>query len=107
MSGYSDRFVDCASRYGVDYKLLLGLAWKESNYGKAGYAIGSNNAYGYGIHLGMKFKDWGEGTCTVAKGLSENYEHHDIVKTITRYAPPSENNTRVYIDQLSKFIKSI
>lgn len=116
----AESFVNASEQYGVSYKLLLAIAWKESSFGKhtpkypafdkQGKQIGtyeSNNAFGWGIHQSIAFNSWNDGIFTVAKGLAQNYDHTDIRRTIMKYAPPSENNTELYIDQVKYFVSKI
>lgn len=106
----AESFMSCAEQYGVSYKLLLAISWKESSFGRFTpkyHGIESYNAWGWGIHQGMAFANWSDGICTVAKGLSENYNHQNIYQTIMKYAPPVENNTALYIAQVKEFMSKI
>lgn len=114
MEPEAESFIACGEQYGVSWKLLLGLAWKESSYGKhtPHYGRPSHNAFGWtgsGIpsERFRTFASWGDGVCHVAEGLARNYNHTNIRETIYKYAPPVENDSERYVAQLNNFINDL
>ena len=113
LAGQGEMLVRVGRRYGVDPRVLAIIARKESQFG-----IGSgrfrNNAWGWGVHLGPEVntsRTWEEGATKVAKGLAGSlYKGAGLTtpsQIIMRYAPPSENNTRLYIDQISGWMREM
>jgi cell wall-associated NlpC family hydrolase len=90
---------------GVDPRALAIIAQKESQFGRTSGRF-KNNAYGWGVHLSPSVNtspDWATGTRKVAQGLSGPLYKGAGLKSlrdiIMKYAPPSENNTELYIKQ--------
>lgn len=99
----SDSFVDCGDKFGVNPALLLAIAGHESSFGvHVGHLVG--NAFGWNAHGGRTFSSWADGVCHVAAGLAASYDLSSVRRTITRYAPPVENDTERYIQHVESFI---
>lgn len=99
----SDSFVDCGDKFGVNPSLLLAIAGHESSFG---VHVGNLtfNPFGWNAHAGRTFDSWADGVCHVAAGLAASYDLSSVRRTITRYAPPVENNTEAYIQHVERFI---
>lgn len=72
LTPYSEKFVDVAARYGLDWRLLPAIAGTESIFGKA-YVAGTYNPFGWGNGY-IYFASWEDGIEVVGKGLGENYK---------------------------------
>lgn len=102
-----------AAGTGVDPRALAVIARKETEFGRTAGRF-RNNAYGYGVHLGSDVNtspSWEAGTRKVAEGLSGGlYKGAGITRlrdVIMKYAPPSENNTDLYIKQVEDWYRSM
>ncbi len=71
MAKDSDKLVQIADKYNLDWKLLPAIAGVESHYGQA-IPSGSYNPYGWN-NGGAYFKDWGQASETVASGIRNRY----------------------------------
>lgn len=100
MAGNAADFIDCAHRYGVDYRLVVAISGKESTFGRFQRGF---NSFGWDIHNGRRFASFGDAICTVSAGLAQNYKGLTIRQIAYRYAPPSENNTEKWIADVSYF----
>lgn len=94
-------------------RLLAAMARKESEFGSTSGRL-RNNAYGYGIHLGPSVNtaaNWDEMQQRVMRALQGNlYRGSNLRRPseiINRWAPPSENNTNLYNDQVSQWIREM
>lgn len=61
MAGTGEKFVMVANKFNIPVFLMVGIAGAESSFGTAGYAIGSYNAVGLGVHEGRRYANWEEG----------------------------------------------
>lgn len=109
LSGKGAAFVASGQRYGVDPRVLVMIAKKESSFGATSGRF-RNNAFGWGVHLDAShntFPTWEAGIDTVAKGLAGALYKGSGLRTtdqiIRKYAPPSENNTGQYQQQLRQW----
>lgn len=94
-------------------RLLAAMARKESEFGSTSGRL-RNNAYGYGIHLGPSVNtaaNWDEMQQRVMRALQGNlYKGSNLRRPseiINRWAPPSENNTNLYNEQVSSWIREM
>jgi len=71
---YSQKIVETADKYGLDYRLITAIAQQESNLCKK-IPPGSHNCWGWGIHSegSLGFDSYDEGIEAVSKGLRQNY----------------------------------
>ena len=87
---------DTARRNGVNPAFVAGLAGAESSFGKAGYARGTKNPYGYGVHLGKTYGSYAQATDAMTKSLSGSLYKgaglKDIQSIINKYTPTSDGN---------------
>lgn len=108
LQGLGKDFVQIGKKYGVHPGVFAILAKKESSLGTAGYATqGTHNPYGWGIHEGLRYPTWTAATEALAKGLSGSLYKGAGLKSlgqiIPKYAPPSENATGQYIQQVNQW----
>ena len=109
LAPYTERIIKCSDSVGIRPELIVAIAGKESTFGKftPKWNGESFNAWGWGVHQQRSFTDWGDGACTVARGLSQNYEVGSIRKIAYKYAPPIENDTEKWIADVTRFMKQI
>ena len=97
MASESRSIYNAAVRGGVNPAFVAGLAGAESSYGKAGYAVGTKNPFGLGVHLGWKFGSYAAATAKLAKTLNDSsykslYKQSGLAGVISRYTPASDGN---------------
>lgn len=92
---------------------LAALAKKESSFGATAGRF-RNNFWGWGVHLGPEVNTSSsvlEGAAKVWKGLNSGlYKGAGLVRPadiINRYAPPSENNTALYKQQVGQWFSQL
>jgi hypothetical protein len=88
---------NAALRGGINPAFVAGLASAESTFGTKGYAVGSKNPFGLGVHLGWRFKSYAEATTKLAKTLSglnypQLYKRGGLAGLISQYTPASDGN---------------
>ena len=66
MAREADAIYDAALRGGINPATVYGIAGAESNFGKAGYAVGRNNPYGL---MGFRFPSYAAATTKLAQTL--------------------------------------
>lgn len=85
-----------ALKNGVNPAFVSGLAKAESSYGTAGYAVGTNNPYGYGVYLNKKYNNYTDATDAMTKslrgGLYYGAGKRNIKDVISTYTPRSDGN---------------
>lgn len=82
---------------GLNPAFVAGLASAESSYGSAGYARGTNNPYGLGVHLGWSFPNYAAATTKLAStlnglGYPDLYQQRGLSGVISQYTPASDGN---------------
>ncbi len=90
IANYSQKIVQVADKYNLDFRLITAIAQQESNLCKR-IPPGSHNCWGWGIHSAgsLGFDSYDEGIETVSKGLRQNYlnkgytEVDDIMRIYT------------------------
>ncbi|MEJ2441602.1 MAG: hypothetical protein P8Y06_01625 [Patescibacteria group bacterium] len=93
---YADLMVEAADKYGLDYRLLTGIAQQESNLCKK-IPPRSYNCWGWGIHSQgtLMFDSFEEGIEIVSAGLKENYidkGYVSIEDIMSKYTPLSNGS---------------
>lgn len=88
---------NAARRQGINPAFVAGLAAAESSYGTAGYARGTHNPYGLGVHLGWKFPNYTKATERLGSTLNSLgypglYKSRGIAGVISQYTPASDGN---------------
>jgi hypothetical protein len=108
---YADYLVATSDKYGLDWRLLVGIAGNESLFGRV-IPENSYNAWGWGIHsLGTcRFRSWKHGIEEVAKGLKRNYIDQGLTTIdliMTKYAPVSVANGYPWADKVRWFMERL
>lgn len=113
LAGQGQMIVNVGERHGVDPRLLAAIARNETEFGTTAGRF-TNNPGGWGVHLGPEVntsRSWEEGFEKIAKGLAGNLYKGSGLTTpqqiFMRYAPPSENNTRQYINQVNSWMRQM
>jgi len=60
MAGQGYNFVRYGREYNVPPRLMVAMTGAESNFGQKGYAVGTNNPVGLGVHEGRSYQSWEE-----------------------------------------------
>lgn len=92
MAGEAQGIYNAALRGGINPAFVAGLASAESGYGTEGYAVGSHNPFGLGVHLGWKFPNYTKATERLAKtlkglGYPDKYKQGGLAGIISQYTP--------------------
>ena len=92
MAGEAQGIYNAAIRGGLNPAFVSGLASAESSYGTSGYAVGTHNPYGLGVHLGWKFPNYAKATAKLAStlnslGYPDLYKKKGISGVIGQYTP--------------------
>jgi hypothetical protein len=76
MYGSGRAFVTSADKFGIDWRLLPGIAFQESSLGKK-IPTGSYNPFGWGVYQGKvkgaSFRSWDHAIEVVAGGIRTDY----------------------------------
>ncbi len=99
---YTEKIIDTADKYGLDYRLLPAIAMQESTLCLKS-PKGSNNCWGFGIYGTKKttFDDLAQAIEAVSKTLSEKYHAQGLIEPheiMTKYAP---SNTGIWAENVS------
>jgi len=97
MAREADAIYDAALRGGLNPSFVAGLAAAESSYGTAGYARGTYNPFGLGVHLGWRFPNYAAATERLGRTLREGsyrrlFQQRGLAGIISRYTPASDGN---------------
>lgn len=97
MAGEARGIYNAAIRGGINPAFVAGLAGAESSFGAKGYAVGTNNPFGLGVHLKWKFPNYAAATTRLASTLNESsyknlYGSSGLAGVISRYTPASDGN---------------
>jgi cell wall-associated NlpC family hydrolase len=92
MAAEATAIYQAAVNGGINPAFVLGLAGAESSYGKAGYAVGTHNPFGLGVHEGWTFPSYAAATSRLAQTLRSSsytnlYRQSGIQGVINRYTP--------------------
>jgi cell wall-associated NlpC family hydrolase len=105
-----DDFVWASNQSGVSPYALAAIARKESSLGTTNGKF-KFNPMGYGVHAGPSVynaANWRAGILRAAKSLAGNLYKGSGLTTfaqiLPKYAPSSENNTPLYIQQANQYI---
>ncbi len=105
LADYSEKFVEVANKYNLDYRLLPAIATVESGGGKSNFR--SYNAWGWG---NKGFTSFEEGIEVVGRGLKTGYidKGRDTVEEIAPvYCPPNYKNWARSVNQFMLEIERI
>jgi len=109
MVGLGNVFVAAGRKYGVDPRLVVGIAGAESTLGK--YAYRPYNAWGWGGRAGHSFGSWEESIAQVTKGLRDGYISQGRTTPATivsKYAPSSDGNDEAqWASNVGHFMKQL
>ena len=125
--GTGQYWIQYGQKYGIDGAYMLGIFYYESGFatneqwggykqnGTHTYNIGNMICAGY-THCYNGFRDYSEDANPWASAIEDNthlmhtYRENNGIKTfgaaITKWAPPSENNTKAYIDGAESMIRA-
>lgn len=97
MQGEADAIYDAAVQGGINPAFVAGLASAESSFGSAGYARGTNNPYGLGVHKGWRFNNYADATSKLGETLNDPayrnlYTTGGLGGIVSRYSPRSDGN---------------
>lgn len=90
MEGVGENCVAMAEKYQIPCDLMIGIAGAESGFGMQGYAVGSNNPFGLGVHLGWSFDNWSQSFEKLAETLRLYYFNEgrtDVWSIRPKYCP--------------------
>jgi hypothetical protein len=109
MKGLGNVFVAAGRKYGVDPRLVVGIAGAESNLGK--YAYHPYNAWGWGGRAGHTFGSWEQSIATITKGLRDGYVGQGRTTPaaiVSKYAPGSDGNDEAqWVANVGSFMKEL
>jgi len=97
MAGEAGAIYQAALSGGLNPAFVAGLASAESSFGSAGYARGTKNPYGLGVHLGWTFPTYAAATKKLAEtlgglGYPNLYNKSGLAGIISQYTPASDGN---------------
>ena len=93
MAGTGASFIRAGKKYGVDPRLLVGMAVIESSAGKA--LAHPYNPFNWGHHQNKQYGSWEESIMDVARGMRRGYYDKGLktpAQIVSKYAPASDNN---------------
>ena len=105
LADYSEKFVEVANKYNLDYRLLPAIATVESGGGKSNFR--SYNAWGWG---NKSFSSFEEGIEIVGRGLKTGYidKGRDTVEEMASiYCPPNSKSWARGVRQFMNEIERI
>lgn len=111
MYPYSETFISEASKYGLDWRLVVSISGVESAFGNL-IPYGSNNGWGWRGGPGGAysiFKNWNEAIKTVTRGLAQGYGTNLTPFQIERrYCPPCYANPyHAWANGVTKFMNEL
>lgn len=125
--GTGEYWITYGQKYNIDAAYMLAIFYYESGFGTnkqwIGYKTDSTHTYNIGnmICAGYttcygRFRDYSEDANPWASAIEDNthllaiYRDNDGIKdfgnAIMKWAPPSENNTKAYIDGVEKMVRA-
>jgi len=93
MAGHGMAFLRAGRKYGVDPRLLVGIATIESGAGV--HEKLQHNPFNWGVHRGQTYSSYEESIMDVARGLRRGYVDQGLdtpQKIVSKYAPSSDGN---------------
>jgi len=86
-------FLRAGRKYGIDPRLLVGIATIES--GAGAHLAQPYNPFNWSIHQGRRYGSWQESIMDVARGLRRGYIDQGLTtpdQIVSKYAPSSDGN---------------
>ena len=114
MAGQADALIRAGQTTGVDPRVFAAIATKESSLGRAMFA--SHNPFGFNVHhaagaAGPAFPNFEAAAEAVGRTLSGSLYKGRGAKTLSQiipiYAPPSENDTSLYVQQVNQLARKL
>lgn len=107
---HSEALVAAADTYGIDYRLLVGIAMQESTLCKK-MPVNSYNCWGWGIYGGKvtRFASFSDAIETISRHLSSQYKSNglsDPAEIVSRYTPANTNNWAENVQYVMERIES-
>ena len=93
MAGQGMAFLRAGRKYGIDPRLLVGIATIESGAGV--HTKLQHNPFNWGVHRGQTYGSWEESIMDVARGLRRGYVDQGLTtpqQIVSKYAPSSDGN---------------
>lgn len=93
MAGQGMSFLRAGRKYGVDPRLLVGIATIESSAGQ--HEKIRYNPFNWGVHRGQSYGSYEEAIMDVARGLRRGYLDQGLTtpqQIVSKYAPSSDGN---------------
>ena len=120
LNGLGGDFVKAGVQFGINPAWIVNIARKESSFGKH-IPAGSFNSYGRTAtasqpsvssngRLWYKYDSFAQSTYGQSEYLKRVYTDQNLVTfkdVIYKYAPPSENNTELYIKQMEQWVGEV
>lgn len=111
LASYSDYILEISEKYGLDWRLLVGIAGNESLFGRV-VPDDSYNAWGWGVHSRgtVRFRSWEAGIERVARSLKEDFIDQGLTTIeliMTKYAPVSVQNGYPWADNVHWFMERL
>jgi len=110
MAGEARGIYNAAIKGGINPAFVVGLAMSESSGGKAGYAVGTHNPFGLGVHQGWKFNTYADATSKLAStlhglGYPDLYKKSGIRGVIGQYTPfgDASNNPNSHTTNIEQY----
>lgn len=93
MAGQGASFIRAGKRFGVDPRLLVGIATIES--GAGAHEKLQYNPFNWGVHRNQTYSSYQEAIMDVARGLKRGYYDQGLTtpqQIVSKYAPAADNN---------------
>src|SRR3989344_7069236 len=109
LAPYSNLLIETSDKYGLDWRLLVAIAMKESGVCKA-IPEDSHNCWGWGIHSQgtLMFSSYEEGIETVARGIKDKYVDEGLItveQIMSKWIPHSPEG--VWAVDVSTYIEKM
>ncbi len=90
LTGCGVKYVEVAQKYNLPVYLMVAMAGAESGFGTKGYAVGTYNSVGLGVHEGRSYQNWQEGIDDLGYVLRNFYFDEgkdDLMEIQNKWAP--------------------